>query len=46
MAKNYEDNIGNTPVGVNGLQKVEDLNNEGLKKDISPAVQKSIEWGL
>ena len=43
---NYEDNIGKTPMGANGLQKVEDLNNEGRKNDISPGVQKSIEWVL
>ena len=43
---NYEDNIGKTPMGANGLQKVEDLNNEGRKKDIIPGVQKNIEWVL
>ena len=43
MAKNSEDNIGKTPMGANGLQKVEDLNNEGRKNNISPVVQKSID---
>ena len=43
---NYEDNIGNTPMGANGLQKVEDLNNERRQNDISPGVQKGIRWVL
>ena len=37
--KNYEDNIGNTPMGANGLQEIEDLNNEGRNKQVSSGVR-------
>ena len=44
---NYEDNIGNTAMGTNGLQKVEDLDDEeGISPEyINPGVMKSIELG-
>ena len=45
--QNYEDNIGKTPMGANGIQKVEYLNNNKVsKKGISTGVQKSIDWVL
>ena len=46
--KNYEDNIGKTPMGANGLQKVEDLNGEeGISpENISPRVKENIKWVL
>ena len=48
MAKNYEDNIGKTPMGANGLQKVEDVDGEeGISPDdINPGMKESIEWVL
>ena len=45
--KNYEDNIGKTSMGANGLQKVEDLDGkEGISPDnINPGMKESIELG-
>ena len=45
---NYEDNIGKTPMGANGLQKVEDLDGkESISPDdINPGMKESIEWVL
>ena len=45
--QNYEDNIGKTPMGANGLQKVEDLDGkEGISPDnINPGMKESIELG-
>ena len=44
---NYEDNIGNTAMGANGLQKVEDLDGkDGISPEqINPGMMKSIELG-
>ena len=44
---NYEDNIGNTAMGANGLQKVEDLNGEeGISPNkTNPGVKESIKTG-
>ena len=45
--QNYEDNIGKTPMGANGLQKVEDLNGEeGISpNNINPGMKESSELG-
>ena len=45
--QNYEDNIGKTSMGANGLQKVEDLDGkEGISPDnINPGMKESIELG-
>ena len=45
--QNYEDNIGKTAMGANGLYKVEDVDGEeGISADdINPGMNESIELG-